>query len=62
MYWITSSIVQSAGAPLGSCWLANAVVGVVGAVGVEDSEGGEGGKPVAVIAVVGRVADGDPVW
>lgn len=61
MYWITSSIVQSAGAPLGSCWLANAVgVGGVLTGGVEDDEGGVAGRPVAEIVVVGRVADGDP--
>lgn len=57
MYWMTSSIVQSAGGPLGN------EVGVAGllAIGVEDEDGGEAGRPVAVVAVVGRVADGEPV-
>lgn len=62
MYWITSSIVQSAGAPLGNCWCAEiaAVPGVLS--GEEENDGdGEAGKPVAVIVVVGSVADGDPV-
>lgn len=65
---MTSSMDQSAGAPLGSCWLlANVVVDGVpgfGVVGLEDDDDGGGGEeagsPVAVIVVVGSVADGEP--
>lgn len=57
MYWITSSIVQSAGAPFGNCWLASVVVAIEVGVG----EGGDEGEPVAVMVVVGSVADGDPL-